>query len=409
MDTHRWRELLTELSHVTLASNNTDAHTRAAAVDGWLGFAPVDEAAIAAAEARLGVRLPPSYCAFLAVSDGWRDCGPFISRLFSSAEMDWFAVRHQDWIDIWLDDDDEIPVSDEEYGRYGEEQDSGAIRVEYLPTMLQVSDVGDAAVILLNPRVIFPDGEWEAWFFANWIPGAYRYRSFWELVVDQLESARDRLREERGEPNPWVHPSLGVAADDVDGLLAALNRPAWEDQFHAIEALGNLRAPRAVEPLLAILRDRGADLALRERAAVALGRTRDPRVLPALIDALGAEAISADIFTVGALLGNPASLPCDPDEVAAVSAMSLPEFLSQLPAALAGVAPPELLAQIVAGLSPEGVAGGIGDHLAHAVRQGLLEYGPGALPALEAALERPDPELRRRVQAVISDLGGSAT
>lgn len=361
MDTHRWRELLTELSHVTLASNNTDAHTRAAAVDGWLGFAPVDEAAIAAAEARLGVRLPPSYCAFLAVSDGWRDCGPFISRLFSSAEMDWFAVRHQDWIDIWLDDDDEIPVSDEEYGRYGEEQDSGAIRVEYLPTMLQVSDVGDAAVILLNPRVIFPDGEWEAWFFANWIPGAYRYRSFWELAVDQLESARDRLREERGEP------------------------------------------------LLAILRDRGADLALRERAAVALGRTRDPRVLPALIDALGAEAISADIFTVGALLGNPASLPCDPDEVAAVSAMSLPEFLSQLPAALAGVAPPELLAQIVAGLSPEGVAGGIGDHLAHAVRQGLLEYGPGALPALEAALERPDPELRRRVQAVISDLGGSAT
>lgn len=147
---------------------------------------------------------------------------------------------------------------------------------------------------------------------------------------------------------------------------------------------------------------------LRERAAVALGRTRDPRVLPALIDALGAGAVSVDTFTVGALLGNPASLPRDPDEVAAVSALSLRDFLGQMPAALGGVLPPELLAQMAASLSPERVGGGIGEHLAHAVQQGLISYGPGALPALMTALERPDPELRRRAQSVIKVLGGSA-
>jgi hypothetical protein len=42
--------------------------------------------------------------------------------------------------------------------------------------------------------VVTPDGEWEAWFFANWLPGANRYRSFWEMLQteqDTSESFRD--------------------------------------------------------------------------------------------------------------------------------------------------------------------------------------------------------------------------
>jgi hypothetical protein len=35
---------------------------------------------------------------------------------------------------------------------------------------------------LLNPKVIDENGEWEAWEFGNKIPGAYRYRSFWEMM-----------------------------------------------------------------------------------------------------------------------------------------------------------------------------------------------------------------------------------
>lgn len=50
-------------------------------------------------------------------------------------------------------------------------------------------------------------------------------------MEDQLESARERLCEER---------------------------PAWEDRLYAVEALGSLREPRAVGPLLAIFQDQGA-------------------------------------------------------------------------------------------------------------------------------------------------------
>jgi len=44
---------------------------------GWLGFPGATEAETAAAEAHLGVTLPPSYRAFLRVSNGWhRPGGP---------------------------------------------------------------------------------------------------------------------------------------------------------------------------------------------------------------------------------------------------------------------------------------------------------------------------------------------
>jgi hypothetical protein len=29
---------------------------------------------------------------------------------------------------------------------------------------------------------IYASGEWEAWYFAPWMPGANRYRSFWDLM-----------------------------------------------------------------------------------------------------------------------------------------------------------------------------------------------------------------------------------
>lgn len=41
-------------------------------------------------------------------------------------------------------------------------------------------------IILLNPKVKFGE-EWEMWIFANWMPGAKRYRSFWDLVKGKFE------------------------------------------------------------------------------------------------------------------------------------------------------------------------------------------------------------------------------
>ena len=164
-----------------------------AIASGWLGFPGATEEQLRQAEARLGVRLPPSYRQFLATTNGWRMTGPFIYRMWSAEEIDWFRVRNQNWIDDFtLYGASSAP--DSQYFVYGEGHDPIWIRPEYLPATLEISDTGDDAIYLLNPNIVTPEGEWEAWFFGNWLPGARRYRSFREMMEAEYESFRDLNR-----------------------------------------------------------------------------------------------------------------------------------------------------------------------------------------------------------------------
>jgi len=135
---------------------------------GWLGYPSATEEQIVEVEDHLGVTFPPSYRAFLRVSNGWRRLTPFIDRLWSTEDIEWFSVRNQEWIDI--SNEDAVSVSDEEYFVYGEEQTPITMRDDYMRTALEISDVGDSAVYLLNPQVVTEDGEWEAWFLARGCP-----------------------------------------------------------------------------------------------------------------------------------------------------------------------------------------------------------------------------------------------
>jgi hypothetical protein len=136
---------------------------------GWLGFPGSSEADLASAEHRLGFRFPESYRSFLAFSNGWRSLNQFIERLWSTEEVDRYAARHQDLIDAWR------------LGAAGGPADPDP---DELATAVEISDYGDG-VLLLNPRVVTREGEWEAWFFAPWIPGANRYRTFWDLMLGE--------------------------------------------------------------------------------------------------------------------------------------------------------------------------------------------------------------------------------
>lgn len=152
---------------------------------GWLGEPGATEAEITAAERRLGIRLPPSYRAFLKETNGFDHIGHFIYRLYSTAEIDWFRVRNQDWIEAYQIGDD---ISPEEH--LANPEDSVRFRAAYLSSCLQISEEGDSAVVLLNPEVVNGEGEWEAWFFANWRPGATRYPSFRAYVESELKTIK---------------------------------------------------------------------------------------------------------------------------------------------------------------------------------------------------------------------------
>lgn len=183
MDPFDWTAFLSAWSRELLEVEELAVQLPAEVVaSGWLGFPGATEQQLAQAEAHLGAPLPPSYRDFLRVTNGWRCTGPFIRRMWSTEEIEWFSVRHQDWIEAYADafeayaDTDEPDTAGENYWDPA-----------HLYAALEISDMGDDAIYLLNPRVVTANGEWEAWLFANWIPGAHTYPSFLALMQAERE------------------------------------------------------------------------------------------------------------------------------------------------------------------------------------------------------------------------------
>jgi hypothetical protein len=183
---HEWEAWLRKWNRELLARYDPTEYnafvdpqvTPAVLASGWLGFPGLSDTQLAELEARLGTTLPPSYRAFLRVSNGFLQPGVIVPRLLPANEVAWLREGDPDIIDAWTEVTSPTGGLDD---RDGFER--------YLPTALQVSArerVG-TAMYLLNPLVASGDGEWEAFFFAHWVPGVRRFRSFWELMQAELE------------------------------------------------------------------------------------------------------------------------------------------------------------------------------------------------------------------------------
>ena len=131
------------------------------------------DAEISAAETRLGLRLPPSYRAFVQSPDAGDDA------YLPVDEIERFQVREAEWLAGFLEgagsSGDTPPLLPDD------PLDPATFALGQLADTVVISHPVDERVFLLNPAVADADGEWEAWDFANWYPGAYRYRSFAHL------------------------------------------------------------------------------------------------------------------------------------------------------------------------------------------------------------------------------------
>jgi hypothetical protein len=207
MTTFEWRPFLEQLSRAVLASPYVERFELPPEVieSGWLGYPPATDEQIAAAEARLGVTLPPSYKTFLKVTNGWRQTGGAVERLLPVEEIDWMRVLHSDWIDAWMT-----------FGPGEYDPAFDPVDLRHMPETLVVSAVGDDAIMLLNPAAKKPDGEWQAWFFADWVPGADPYDSFLLMLQQKYETLLHISREEARRPLP------GEPADTVITKLPEL-------------------------------------------------------------------------------------------------------------------------------------------------------------------------------------------
>lgn len=214
-----WRPFLEQWSQEWVVGHDPESDGPLAAEvlrDGWLGFGPASEAEVAAAEARLGRRLPPSLREFLLVTNGWRNAGTFIHRLAGTAELEWLRdTDDRSWIEAWEDLAEDDEVQDDE--------------AKVLSRSLRLSLDGDAAVMLLDPGDVDEDGEWAGYWLASWSgAGPERHDSFHDLMHRQWVSFHGVRKPPGATRDHWdaqvERARREALAGEVDGPLAVFSR-----------------------------------------------------------------------------------------------------------------------------------------------------------------------------------------
>jgi SMI1/KNR4 family protein SUKH-1 len=191
LEADQWKSLLRRLNSLIFESDRRRANLPPEFLSaGWCGLPPASHESVTEAEQRLGIRLPPSYKSFLSVTNGWYLFSSFIERLFSVHEIDWLRVLRPDDLALIQQYYKEDEITDKQYLDYDTPKNMEFLRHRYYPDCLLVGRgwTGEGEMILLNSKIVFPDGEWEAIFFADWLPGNKRYPSFRDLVEATIKT-----------------------------------------------------------------------------------------------------------------------------------------------------------------------------------------------------------------------------
>ena len=261
---------------------------------------PATEAEIGALEAKIGTPLPPTYRAFLAISNGadafpiWGDVSAqsVLARptgLRDAATVDW--IRNGDGMTVriwtapdmvwWQVDPDDHPlyvrlVPEREYllPEIGEVPEGGGEKGGHFRNVLEVSSCIDGYATYLNPLVVDADGEWEAWDFGTKTVGAVRYRSFRALIEADITQLEKRVATSKVE-DAEVDRRLAELADlgrTPDERIRAAYALFYRDDFR----------DRVVEIVSAMALDPALDLGARQSAMQVLGFTRTAAAMATL-------------------------------------------------------------------------------------------------------------------------------
>ncbi|MFD7902978.1 SMI1/KNR4 family protein [Kitasatospora sp. NPDC059747] len=261
-ETFDWGSFLTRWSEewADTCTEPADEPADEAARARGLGFGPAAEERIAAAEERLGRRLPPSYREFLAVSDGWRHAGGFIDHLAGAGEARW----HEDADGL------------------GEHFDEGELDGMWARA-LQLDVESDMTYVLLDPQAADEHGEWAVYCHQVWSHSpptrhdSFRefmlaqYREFHRLAADhhaerpfannttrrldaQVEAARlDALRGDHERAAAALADAAGYGRPRAKGMLHQLRRLLGRTYLVDYGSLpADPRYLREVVPLLAV-------------------------------------------------------------------------------------------------------------------------------------------------------------
>jgi hypothetical protein len=108
--------------------------------------------------------------------------------------------------------------------------------------------------VLLNPKVTTKEGEWETWLFANWLPGAVRYRSFVEWLLAEREACRKQLNPvPKARVEKYVTARKPVSARKAQAAARSGKTELALESLEAFAAKGDDSAAASLAELYAFL------------------------------------------------------------------------------------------------------------------------------------------------------------
>ncbi|MFE6972552.1 SMI1/KNR4 family protein [Streptomyces sp. NPDC057682] len=195
-----------------------------------LGVPGASEAAIAAAEARLGRRLPPSYRGFLAASNGWQvDQSAGIYRLGGAEDVDWFG-----------DPFDMTPMYEENLGENPRRED--VLMAGMWTRALRLETDSDMSHALLDPGDTDEDGEWALYVYQGW-GGEYpeRYASFHAYMEDMYRG----FHGDRAAQPGFVNATTRAQDAHVEEARRLALRGRYEEAVPLLEDAGSFGRPHS--------------------------------------------------------------------------------------------------------------------------------------------------------------------
>jgi HEAT repeat protein len=268
----------------------------------------------------------------LSACNGWKFTSDITPIIRPVEKIRWFRKEHKDWYEAYQMSAEPLSVMEKDYFDYAN-QDCAVFEIKHLAQALCISEIGDDAVVLLNPMVVWPDGEWETWFFSNSSPGATRYRSFAAWMCEELDQTLEpthvpgelptvyldaptkpdrRIRRREKVPvlekvlkrlqsaDGWERcratDQLGRLGGKqaIDALIESLSDPMPEVRWHAASSLELLHPPEALEALITASTD-GVYGPANTSAIAALGAYRDERTAQLLLKILETGDTSAGV------------------------------------------------------------------------------------------------------------------
>ncbi|MFD5310390.1 SMI1/KNR4 family protein [Streptomyces ardesiacus] len=195
-----------------------------------LGRDGAGEAAIVAAEERLGRRLPPSYREFLAVSDGWFvDQTAGVYRLGGVAEIDWFGDPY-----------DMTPVYE---GFLDDDPSREAVLLAGMwRRALRLETDSDASYALLDPGDRDEDGEWALYVYQGWsgeFPDRYpSFRAYMEAMYRHFHATR-------AERSDFVNATTREQDGRVERARSLALRGRYEEAVPLLEEAAGFGRPHS--------------------------------------------------------------------------------------------------------------------------------------------------------------------